>query len=153
MWMAGLVSARCLPGWALSSGAVHRRAGGGRPADGLYHYDAKEHQLELRRPGVHHAALADMTIGQEMLREANLVVMISGIFQRTMWKYGQRGYRFVLFEAGHLGQNPLPGGGSAWSDRWPSAGFSTMKSTSSPACRVMSKCSIWSASASQQQET
>ena len=54
---------------------------------------------------MHHAALADMTIGQEMLREANLVVMISGIFQRTMWKYGQRGYRFVLFEAGHLGQN------------------------------------------------
>jgi SagB-type dehydrogenase family enzyme len=63
--------------------------------DGIYHYDAKEHQLELRH----------MTIGQEMIREANLVVMISGIFQRTMWKYGQRGYRFVLFEAGHLGQN------------------------------------------------
>jgi SagB-type dehydrogenase family enzyme len=73
--------------------------------DGIYHYDAKEHQLELRHAGVHHAALADMTIGQEMIREANLVVMISGIFQRTMWKYGQRGYRFVLFEAGHLGQN------------------------------------------------
>lgn len=73
--------------------------------DGIYHYDAKDHELELRRAGVHHAALADMTIGQEMIREANLVVMISGIFQRTMWKYGQRGYRFVLFEAGHLGQN------------------------------------------------
>ena len=35
------------------------------------------------------------------------------------------------------------------SDRWPSAGSSTMRSTISPACRVMSKCFIWSASASQ----
>jgi SagB-type dehydrogenase family enzyme len=73
--------------------------------DGIYHYDAKDHQLALRCAGVYHAALADMTIGQDMIREANLVVMISGIFQRTMWKYGQRGYRFVLLEAGHLGQN------------------------------------------------
>ena len=74
-------------------------------SDGIYHYDAKAHQLEVRRLGVFHDVLADMTIGQEMIRDANVMVLISAVFQRTMWKYGQRGYRFVSMEAGHLGQN------------------------------------------------
>jgi SagB-type dehydrogenase family enzyme len=73
--------------------------------DGIYHYDARDHELELLCTGIFHSTLADMTIGQDMIRTANLVVIITAIFQRTMWKYRQRGYRFVLLEAGHLGQN------------------------------------------------
>jgi SagB-type dehydrogenase family enzyme len=46
-----------------------------------------------------------MTIGQEMLREANLVLAATGIAERSMWKYGQRGYRYIWIEAGHLAQN------------------------------------------------
>lgn len=73
--------------------------------DGIYHYDARSHQLELMHTGLFHPTLADMTIGQDMIREANLVIMIAAIPQRTMWKYGQRGYRYVWLDAGHLGQN------------------------------------------------
>jgi SagB-type dehydrogenase family enzyme len=73
--------------------------------DGIYHYDARAHQLELRRAGNVHADLADMTIGQDMIKDANLVVLISAIRERTMWKYGQRGYRYVWLDAGHVGQN------------------------------------------------
>ena len=73
--------------------------------DAIYHYDARAHQLELRCTGQFHSALADMTIGQDMIRDANLVILISAIFHRTMWKYGQRGYRYVFLDAGHLGQN------------------------------------------------
>lgn len=36
---------------------------------------------------------------------ANGVVMISAVFQQTMWKYGQRGYWYVWLDAGHVGQN------------------------------------------------
>jgi SagB-type dehydrogenase family enzyme len=74
-------------------------------ADGLYHYDAWAHELELRRAGRYHDQLAGMTLGQEMLRDANLVVCITAVFARTLWKYGQRGYRYVWLEAGHVGQN------------------------------------------------
>jgi SagB-type dehydrogenase family enzyme len=74
-------------------------------ADGIYHYDARAHQLELRRTGVFHADIAEMTIGQDMIRDANLVIMITAIFERTMWKYGQRGYRYVWLDAGHVAQN------------------------------------------------
>jgi SagB-type dehydrogenase family enzyme len=74
-------------------------------SNGIYHYDARAHQLELIRSGLFHPHIADMTIGQEMIRDANLVVLISALFERTMWKYGQRGYRYVWLDAGHLGQN------------------------------------------------
>lgn len=73
--------------------------------DGVYHYDARAHQLELRRSGAVHGDLVGITFGQEMIRDVNLVVVISAIFHRTMWKYGQRGYRYIWLDAGHLGQN------------------------------------------------
>jgi len=73
--------------------------------DGLYHYDAKAHELELRKRGSFNAQLADMTIGQAMVKDANVVLLLTAVFQRTMWKYGQRGYRYVWLDAGHVGQN------------------------------------------------
>ncbi len=74
-------------------------------SDGIYHYDARAHELETRRLAPVHAELADMTIGQDMIRTANVVFVMTAIFERTMWKYGQRGYRHVFLDAGHLGQN------------------------------------------------
>jgi SagB-type dehydrogenase family enzyme len=74
-------------------------------ADGIYHYDARAHELELRRPGLAQPALADLTVGQEVTRLANVVIVVTAIRERTMWKYGQRGYRYVFIDAGHVGQN------------------------------------------------
>jgi SagB-type dehydrogenase family enzyme len=74
-------------------------------ADGIYHYDPRAHELEHHGPGLAHPALFDLTLGQEVIRDANVVLAITGVRDRTMWKYGQRGYRFVLLDAGHLGQN------------------------------------------------
>ncbi len=33
------------------------------------------------------------------------VILITAVFQRTTFKYGERGYRFALIEAGHVAQN------------------------------------------------
>jgi SagB-type dehydrogenase family enzyme len=73
--------------------------------DGLYHYDALSHQLELRREGPLYDTLADLCLGQPMVSRANLTVVLTANCQRTMWKYGQRGYRYVWLDAGHLAQN------------------------------------------------
>lgn len=76
--------------------------------DGLYHYDARAHQLEVRRVGLVHPDLAGTLVAQDTvhtIRESNLVIVLSAIFQRTMWKYGERGYRYIWLDAGHLGQN------------------------------------------------
>lgn len=73
--------------------------------DGIYHYDAHAHELELRRAGPAQPAIADLTLGQEVARVANVVVVVTAVRERTMWKYGQRGYRYVWLDAGHVGQN------------------------------------------------
>ncbi|WP_437792762.1 SagB/ThcOx family dehydrogenase [Sorangium sp. So ce693] len=73
--------------------------------DGLHHYDPRAHELELRREGLAHPTLVDLTAGQDMILNTNVVVIITAVPFRTMWKYGQRGYRFLWLDAGHLGQN------------------------------------------------
>jgi SagB-type dehydrogenase family enzyme len=74
-------------------------------ADGIYHYDPFAHELEEIRIGNVHDQFAAMTFGQDMLATANAILFITAVFERSMWKYGQRGYRYVWIEAGHLGQN------------------------------------------------
>ena len=73
--------------------------------DGIYHYDPWTHELARRRGGRFHTQLAGMAFGQEVIGRANLVLCLTAIFARTTWKYGQRGYRYVLFEAGHVNHN------------------------------------------------
>ncbi len=74
-------------------------------ADGIHHYDARAHALEQVRAGPVHETLVALTLGQDMIRNANLVLFLTAVWQRTMYKYGQRGYRYVLLDAGHLGEN------------------------------------------------
>ena len=44
-------------------------------------------------------------LGQDFLRTASAVFVLSGYFQRTRWKYHARHYRYVCWEAGHIAQN------------------------------------------------
>ncbi len=74
-------------------------------ADGVHHYDARAHALEQVREGAFNEGLVDLTMGQDMVLAANLVFILTGIVARTMFKYGQRGYRYVLLDAGHVGEN------------------------------------------------
>ena len=40
-----------------------------------------------------------------MVLPASVVLVITAIFQRTRWKYQDRAYRYILLDAGHLGEN------------------------------------------------
>ncbi|MGD1948291.1 MAG: SagB/ThcOx family dehydrogenase [Leptolyngbyaceae cyanobacterium] len=72
---------------------------------GLYHHAIQQHQLELIKPGDLRRPLVRAGLNQDFLGEAQVCFVVSGIFQRTRWKYHERTYRYVLMEAGHLGQN------------------------------------------------
>ncbi len=76
-----------------------------RLADGINHYDARAPHQEHVRAGLAQPALVDLIVGQEVARHASVVVVITAVRERTMWKYGQRGYRHLLLDAGHVGQN------------------------------------------------
>lgn len=72
---------------------------------GIYHYNVPEHALELLTPGVQDDQLYEACCRQEYSRQAAVVVLIAGLMQRTKSKYGERGYRYVLLDAGHMTQN------------------------------------------------
>lgn len=74
-------------------------------APGLYHFAPREHALEQLRKGDPTAALARACHYRESLEQAALVVVFAGVLERTKRKYGERGYRYVLIEAGHTAQN------------------------------------------------
>jgi SagB-type dehydrogenase family enzyme len=73
--------------------------------NGVFHFDPLARELEVISHRAVSSELASLTIGQEMLADANAVLVIAADFARTMWKYGQRGYRYVWLDAGHAAQN------------------------------------------------
>lgn len=88
---------------------------------GLYHFDPLDDALEqLRTESVPIAAatpFADAAAG------AAAVIVVSGVFWRSRFKYGLRGYRFVLLEAGHVAQNLLLAGAALGLATLPLGGF------------------------------
>lgn len=72
---------------------------------GIYHYRVSDHSLELVEEGDFRGRISKAGLGQEMLSEAGVVFALTAIFDRTRSKYGERGYRYVYMEAGHIAQN------------------------------------------------
>lgn len=72
---------------------------------GIYHYAVADHALEQLHRGDVRSHLVVAGLGQEMLRDVQVSLILSAIFQRTRWRYRERAYRYVLMEAGHIGQN------------------------------------------------
>jgi SagB-type dehydrogenase family enzyme len=74
---------------------------------GVYHYAVDRHGLELVRRGSFSDALSHATSDPLLFSHAAVVFVLTGIFGRAYFKYGERGYRFALLEAGHICQNVL----------------------------------------------
>jgi SagB-type dehydrogenase family enzyme len=68
--------------------------------DGLYHYRAASHALELRSPGgwTQHLAQA---LRIPWAAESSLIVGLTSIFWREAWKYRDRAYRYCCHDLGH----------------------------------------------------
>lgn len=75
--------------------------------EGVYHYEPAGHALELVRVGAVGDELEAICTLDGLLRNVAVVVFIAAVFWRTRFKYGLRGYRFALLEAGHCAQNVL----------------------------------------------
>jgi SagB-type dehydrogenase family enzyme len=73
--------------------------------EGIYHYSIHDHALELLRKGEYGAQMAKAALGQVMVRDAQAVFIWTAILQRSRWKYGQRAYRYIYLDSGHIGQN------------------------------------------------
>ncbi len=73
-------------------------------SQGLYHYAVETHGLTiLRRMQLSPEELEAMFRHKET-QHASMVLFFTGVFSREVEKYGERGYRNVLLEAGGIGQ-------------------------------------------------
>lgn len=79
-------------------------------ARGIYHVNGGTRSLELIRAECAgqldcSALIRTAILGEPSIHRAAFFVVMTGDLDKTCWKYGERGYRFVLLEAGHIAQN------------------------------------------------
>lgn len=72
---------------------------------GVYRYAHHDHGLDRRRHGDFSPALPDWTLGQESFAHAAFTLVLSGDINRLGDRYGERGYRYLLLECGHIAHN------------------------------------------------
>lgn len=72
---------------------------------GVYHYGVKNHMLDV----LWEKEFNDNDIGElfsySWVKEATMGIVMTAVFARAQDKYGERGYRHILLEAGHICQN------------------------------------------------
>ena len=78
---------------------------GNEMAEGVYHYNVHDNTLELLKEGDKSAIVSEFYSNQDSLdiASAPCLILFSMVYRRTMDKYGEKGYRFILLDAGHMG--------------------------------------------------
>ncbi len=73
---------------------------------GLYYYQAADHHiLPLSSvPGLDNR-IVQGALGQEMIKAAAVCFIWVAVTKRMNWRYGERGYRYLFLDAGHVCQN------------------------------------------------
>jgi SagB-type dehydrogenase family enzyme len=74
---------------------------------GVYHYNISTASLERLKTRASGEVLRDGFFWQEWVTTAAAAILLVASFERTQAKYGERGYRLVMLDAGHAGQNVL----------------------------------------------
>jgi SagB-type dehydrogenase family enzyme len=72
---------------------------------GLYHYHPIDHVLRRLHEGDLTRQLSGAMVQRELALGASVTFFVTGVFERAAFKYGERGYRFTLLEAGQVAQN------------------------------------------------
>jgi SagB-type dehydrogenase family enzyme len=91
----------------------------------VYHYNVPRGELErLTAVGELADHLAECFFWQDFATDCAAAVILVAAFDRTVAKYGARGYRLVLLDAGHAAQNLLLCAAQQGLPAVPMAGFS-----------------------------
>jgi SagB-type dehydrogenase family enzyme len=74
-------------------------------AAGVYHYSVWHHSLEPLGSPMGFRDFEHAVLAFPFIEDANVMLFLVAVFERTQRKYGPRGYRYILLEAGHAAQN------------------------------------------------
>ncbi len=74
---------------------------------GIYHYDVQGACLDEIRLGDLSSEISEGALGQGMVESADVIFLFTAIFMRSGIKYGERAYRYIYLDCGHIVQNLL----------------------------------------------
>ena len=72
---------------------------------GVYHFEPRTHEITLVKEGDLRGELAKAALGQMWMAAAPVTLIVTAEYKRSSSKYGERGVRYSMIEAGHVGQN------------------------------------------------
>jgi SagB-type dehydrogenase family enzyme len=72
---------------------------------GVYHYIPSDHKIEIVTTDDRKEQLARASLNQIWMDTAPVNLLITAEYSRISSKYGERGVRYAMIEAGHAGQN------------------------------------------------
>jgi SagB-type dehydrogenase family enzyme len=55
--------------------------------------------------GDHRPRLQELAFGEDYVARAGAILLITMVYDRLRWKYGDRAYRFACMDVGFLGEN------------------------------------------------
>jgi SagB-type dehydrogenase family enzyme len=73
----------------------------------VFHYQVPSHALARLGPCPDQQRLERLVLAEGLWEHARGLIVLTAVFERTQIKYDERGYRFMLLDAGHLAQNLL----------------------------------------------
>ncbi len=73
--------------------------------NGIYHINQEDRKLYKIRNGKFSEVVLQNCLNQEFIKNCSFVILFTGFFERTIEKYGERGYRYILIDAGHISEN------------------------------------------------
>lgn len=76
---------------------------------GLYHFDVINFALEFINDEARAEQLVHCCLEQKFIHDAGAVFLWTGVPSRNLSKYGERGFRYLLLDIGHVCQNLLIG--------------------------------------------
>ncbi len=90
---------------------------------GVWQFHAPGFALVPVWKGDFRGEVANSLLGIQPAREAQAIAVLTGIFSRGSWRYGERAYRRILLDAGHLSGNLLEAARREHFEAVPLSGF------------------------------
>ncbi len=90
---------------------------------GVYHFHPVDRCLEIVRSELPREVLEQLVFTSTNRMDAPAMIVLTGRWQRPLIKYGERGYRILWLDAGHLAQNLMLVATSLGLATCPIAGF------------------------------
>jgi SagB-type dehydrogenase family enzyme len=72
---------------------------------GIYHYNIEHHNLEGIKKGDYRYAITEAALNQPMCYHSASIFIWTAIFNSSKCKYGERAYRYIYLDAGHIAEN------------------------------------------------